>query len=152
MTQSRPEGRPQMSPTLFYDDPAAAIDWLVKAFGFDVQLLIKAPDGAIAHSELTLGDGLIIVGGTAGLEAWTSPKSLGGAVTQSLYVYVDDVDGHCERAQAAGAKVFRELETQDYGDRVYGAEDCEGHLWFFGQRIDDDAWERASRDRESASS
>lgn len=80
------------------------------------------------------------------MEAWKSPKSLGGAVTQALYVFVDDVDAHCQRARAVGARIFRELETQDYGDRGYGALDCEGHHWFFGQRVDDEAWETATKD------
>jgi uncharacterized glyoxalase superfamily protein PhnB len=60
--------------------------------------------------------------------------------TQSLCVYVDDVDAHCERARAAGAKIIREPKTTDYGDkywtdRSYGAVDPEGHLWWFMQRL-----------------
>jgi uncharacterized glyoxalase superfamily protein PhnB len=69
-----------------------------------------------------------------------SPVSLGARNTQSLCVYVDDVDAHCARARAAGAQVFREPTTTDYGgkywtDRSYGALDPEGHMWWFMQRM-----------------
>jgi uncharacterized glyoxalase superfamily protein PhnB len=63
-----------------------------------------------------------------------------GANTQGLFLYVDDIDAHCERARAAGAKVLTEPKVSDYGeeywaDRGYEAEDPEGHRWWFAQRI-----------------
>ncbi len=69
-----------------------------------------------------------------------SPRTVGGANTQSLVIYVDDADAHCERARAAGAEITVEPATQDYGegywvDRSYGALDPEGHHWWFLQRL-----------------
>lgn len=69
-----------------------------------------------------------------------SPRGLGGANTQSLCVFVDDVDAHAAHARAAGAKIIEGPATQDYGaehwaDRSYRAEDPEGHHWFFMQRL-----------------
>ena len=63
-----------------------------------------------------------------------------GCNTQNLMVYVDDIDGHCEQARQAGARIVAEPELHDYGDdywadRSYGALDPEGHLWWFSQRI-----------------
>jgi uncharacterized glyoxalase superfamily protein PhnB len=58
-------------------------------------------------------------------------------VTQSLYVYVDDVDRHFARARQAGAAIIEEPSDQSYGDRRYGAADPEGHHWYFAQRIRD---------------
>ena len=139
-----PVGWPRLSASVFYDDPHAAIDWLCRAFGFEVRLKVEGEDGAIHHSELCFGEGLVMVGGTGGKEPWQSayrsPRALGGAVTQALALHVDDVDAHHARAVAAGAKVIREPETNDYGeaywaDRSYGALDPEGHLWWFMQRI-----------------
>ena len=57
-----------------------------------------------------------------------------------MMVYVDDVDAHCARARAAGAKLVTELATTDYGpgywlDRGYEVEDPEGHRWWFIQRL-----------------
>ena len=55
-------------------------------------------------------------------------------------VFVDDVDAHCARARAAGARIADEPKVHDYGedywaDRSYGAVDPEGHLWWFTQRV-----------------
>jgi uncharacterized glyoxalase superfamily protein PhnB len=141
-----PAGWPRISSALFYDDAAAAIDWLCRVFGFEVRLKVESEPGRIEHSELTFGEGLIMVGRSGGKSARAvplpckSPSSLGGSVTQALCVFVDDVDLHCERARAAGAKIVEEPTTTDHGeeywaDRTYRAEDLEGHQWWFMQRV-----------------
>jgi len=144
--KSPPAGWPRISAAVFYDDPAAAIDWLCRAFGFEVRLKVEGEGGTIEHSELVFGEGLIMVGG-AGADRpehklMVSPRSTGGGNTQNLCVCVDDVDAHYARARAAGAQIFREPENSDYGeeyasDRTYGATDPEGHQWFFMQRLRD---------------
>src|SRR6266508_3189063 len=139
-----PPGWPRISAAVFYDDAAAAIDWLCRAFGFEVRLKVEGEGGRIEHSELVYGEGLIMVGETggdrAGQEHMVSPRSTNGGNTQTLCVFVDDVDAHCAHAVASGARIFRGLETSDYGeaywaDRTYGVTDPEGHLWFFIQRM-----------------
>jgi len=55
---------------------------------------------------------------------------------------VDDVEAHCARARAAGAKIRSEPTTTDYGedhwtDRGYECEDIGGHHWWFYQRLRD---------------
>lgn len=138
-----PSGWPRLSSSVFYDDPRAAIDWLCRAFGFELRLKVEGDDGVIHHSELCFGEALVMVSGTGGREPWQalyrSPQTT-GFVTQACALFVDDVDAHHERAVAAGAKVLRALETNDYGDdywtdRSYGALDLEGHLWWFMQRM-----------------
>ena len=142
--KNTPKGWPRISPAVFYDDGAAAIDWLCRAFGFEVRLKVVGDGGRIEHSELTYGDGLIMAGtaGKPGRTSTASPKSLGGKITQSLMLYVDDVDAHCARARAAGATISIEPADHDYGpdhwsDRSYGAIDPEGHHWWFSQRMRD---------------
>ncbi len=143
-----PPGWPRMAASVYYDDPKAAIAFLRKAFGFELKLLVESDDGVVQHSELLFGDAMVIVGGSGvkdpSRESWQkdqkSPKSLGGANTQSLCFFVDDCDGHCATARGAGASIFREPATNDYGDdywadRTYGAHDPEGHVWFFMQRM-----------------
>ena len=145
-----PAGWPRLSASVFYDDPRAAIDWLCKAFGFEVRLKVEGDDGTIHHSELVFGEALVMVGGTGradpGKEAYqknqVSPRSLNGAVTAALCLFVDDADAHCARSRAAGAEIFYEPATSDYGDdywsdRSYGARDPEGHQWWFMQRLRD---------------
>jgi uncharacterized glyoxalase superfamily protein PhnB len=51
---------------------------------------------------------------------------------QAVYVAVDDVDAHYERARSADAEITRELENTDYGSREYSARDLEGQHWHFG--------------------
>ncbi len=135
-----PKDWPRISSALFYEDPAAAIDWLCSAFGFKVRIKVEGPGGAIVHSELEYGEGLIMVGGVNAEKSFGSPRGLGGLNTQSLMVFVDDVDAHCAHARTCGAKIFAEPEDHDYGpehwtDRSYGAIDPEGHRWWFAQRL-----------------
>ena len=147
--KSTPKGWPRISSSIFYDDAAGAIDWLCRAFGFEVRLRVEGEKGRIEHSELVFGDGLIMVGssnadGQAGppfKAKFKSPRSVGGN-TQSMMVYVDDADAHCARARAAGAEIFMEPAVHDYGedywaDRSYGAVDPEGHHWWFTERVRD---------------
>ncbi len=131
---------------IFYDDPRAAIDWLGKAFGFEARIVVDGPNGEVVHSELVLADALIQVATAGRMPGSKSPKDVGGGYTQSLYVFVADVDAHCEQARAGGAEIIQEPVTQHYGDRVYGCLDCEGHPWYFGQRVDDAAWEAANKE------
>jgi uncharacterized glyoxalase superfamily protein PhnB len=129
-----PEGWPQISASLSYADPSVALEFLAKAFGFEIRVRYADPDGSVAHAELELGEGLVMLGPSSAAERRLSPRDLDGANTQTLYVFVDDVEAHCERARRAGAVIFREPEDSYYGHRVYGAEDLEGHRWFFGQK------------------
>jgi uncharacterized glyoxalase superfamily protein PhnB len=143
-----PEGWPRISSSLFYDDASAAIEFLGRAFGFEVRLKIEGEGGRIEHSELTYGEGLIMVGSAGGKASRPggmpaqSPRSVGGINTQILCVIVDDVDAHCERARSAGAQILEAPKTVDYGDeywsdRSYRCADPEGHNWFFMQRVRD---------------
>ena len=134
MPKNPPENTPRVTPYLYYQDVAAALRFLADAFGFHEKLRMPGPDGKIAHAEMTLGDGLVMMG-CPGAD-YRNPKRL-GQTTQSLYVYVDDVDAHCARAKKAGAKIVDEPADQYYGDRRYGAEDPEGHHWYFATHVRD---------------
>jgi uncharacterized glyoxalase superfamily protein PhnB len=150
--QPTPSGWPRISSALYYEDANAAIDWLAKAFGFEPRLIVEGDGGVIVHSELSFGEGLVMVG-SAGRRPWCrSPRALAGGNTQSLLLYVDDVEAHCARARATGATIASEPATTDYGeeywsDRVYEAVDCEGHHWWFCQRLANPTKPRSGRVR-----
>ena len=132
-----PPGWPRLSASLYCEDPRAEIDWLVKAFGFEVRLVVDGDGGSVTHSELTFGDAVIMIGSAR--DGAVTPKAAGG-FTGGLFLYVDDADAHCARAKAAGARITRELATNDYGadywtDRSYGCVDPEGHQWYFAHRV-----------------
>ena len=132
-----PDGMPRITAGVYYEDSATALDWLEKAFGFKTRLKIPGPNGQIMHSELEYEDGLIFVGQACLNEKKTSPQTLDGAMTSGLYIYVDNVDAHCERSRDAGAKILQEPEDTFYGDRNYTAQDPEGHHWKFAQHVRD---------------
>ena len=125
----------RITPNVFYDDLGAALEWLTKSFGFETRMSMPGPDGAIMHAEMQVADSAIMMSPTKDTPAWCSPKSLGGKVTTTLYIYVDDVDAHCARARSAGATIVSELETMFWGDRTYVTEDPEGHRWTFAQHV-----------------
>jgi uncharacterized glyoxalase superfamily protein PhnB len=138
-----PPGWPRISSSLYSQDAARSIDWLCRAFGFEVRLKVEGDDGRIEHSELTLGDGLIMVADSSRRERFPyrrSPREIDGFNTQNMMAYVDDVEAHCKQAREAGAKIVAEPETHDYGgdywaDRSYECEDPDGHHWWFCQRL-----------------
>lgn len=128
--------RSTLSPALFYEDPAAAIDFLQAAFGFELTLRVTDPQGHIGHAQMACGDGAEIMLGPVDWAAWAkSPAQLGGATTQSVHLQVADIDAHYRRAKAAGARIDAAPADQFYGDRTYRAADLEGHLWTFSQTL-----------------
>ncbi|MGH9130432.1 MAG: VOC family protein [Acidimicrobiales bacterium] len=125
---------------VYYEDPKAAVDWLVDAFGLEVTMAIDGPPESpeMCHYEMALeGNGRLMVGGQ-----WTptirSPRGLDGANTQTLQVHLaKGLDAHCACAREAGATITQEPTEQFYGDRTYRAIDIEGHMWTFAQHVRD---------------
>ena len=137
--QNPPPGMQRIIPMLNYADAPAAIDFLVRAFGFRERRVYPVKDGRIGHAELALGDGG--PGGNVVMLASVFPEmgqiaagQAGGHYSQ-IFCYVEDVDAHHAQAQAAGARITAGPEDQFHGERHYRAEDPEGHRWIFGQRI-----------------
>ena len=133
-------------PMLAYEDAAAAVDWLVKAFGFHERLRYTEDDGTVTHAELaTEGGGLIMlatptpdyVSPRRHRETCEQARKWSGVpyVIDGVLVEVDDVDAHVARAKAAGATILSDPEDVDAGIRHYRAEDLEGHRWMFSQEL-----------------
>ena len=134
---------PSLAPYLFYDDVERAARFLQDAFGFRRTFESPDPKGGLAHAQLAHASGLLMLGhaGGGGLKLVKSAGAL-PALHAGVYVFVDDVDAHCERARAAGATIASEPSTTDHGegywvDRSYEAIDLEGHHWWFMQRLRD---------------
>lgn len=121
-------------PALQCQDAPAAIEFLCKAFGFERKAIYAGEGGTVAHAQLTLGNGMVMLGSANDTDygkLLVRPRAAGG-VTMSVYCIVEDPDAHCARAKAAGAKITREPQTQDYGGRDYTCKDPEGNVWTFG--------------------
>jgi uncharacterized glyoxalase superfamily protein PhnB len=135
MTTPIKNGPSTIIPAMRYRNAAAAIEWLCQAFGFEKHLVVPGENGTIAHAELTLGNGMMMLGSVRDNEfskLVKQPDQLDGVETQSPYVVVKDADAHYARAVAAGAKIVREIEDASYGGRGYSCRDLEDHLWSFG--------------------
>ena len=134
MSENAPEKPAPITPYLYYEDVAGALAWLSRVFGFREreQETLRSAEGAVVHSAMQAGAGVIMLG-CPGAD-YKCPKRL-GRVTQNLYVYVDDVERHFASAQQAGAEILSAPEDTFYGDRRYGAADVEGHHWYFAQKL-----------------
>lgn len=127
-------------PYLFYEDPAAAIDWLAKAFGTTERFRLTMRNGAIAHAEVEIGGGVVMIG-NVGVRNRVRPST----VRSSIYVFVENADVHCEKAKQAGAEIIEAPSDRPFGDRVYLAKDNEGHEWYFAQHLRDVSVEELAR-------
>ena len=131
---------PNIYPALGYRDARAAIRFLGEAFGFEERVVYPGGDDRdIAHAELSLGPGIIMLGSASKDMAGVDTGALTAGdeadfsrIPFSIYVAIEEVDAHCERARAAGAEIVREPNDTDYGSREYSARDLEGNVWSFG--------------------
>lgn len=119
-----------ITPYLLYEDGEAAIDFLTRAFGFrEVDRATGAAGGLHAELEVPPHGGRIYLGQPP--EPFQNPARIGR--TSLVYVLVDSVDAHNDRAKAAGARITEELTDTPYGHRRYGCADPQGHEWTFAQ-------------------
>ena len=130
-------------PSLRYQDCRQAIDWLCATFGFEEQLVVPNENGGIAHARLVCGAAMIMLGDyhrdadDPFGQLHKSPLQLDGYNTASVYMIVEDVDAHYEKARAAGVEIVLDI-VDEHGGRGYTCKDLEGHLWSFGSA---DPWE-----------
>ncbi|MFI5072561.1 MAG: VOC family protein [Terriglobales bacterium] len=131
MIQNRSVPPDTILPHIVYQNVDDAIAWLAKTFGFSEHYRYGNPtSGAQMH----LGNAWIMVRGAR--EGSASPSKLGYG-TQSLTVFVDDLDAHYARSKAAGAKLVENLHETEYGELQYAAEDLDGHHWLFSRHVHD---------------
>jgi PhnB protein len=114
-----PEGYHTVTPFLNVDGASAALEFYKKAFGAEERLRMQAPDGKIMHSEIKIGDSLIMV----------SDVMMNAATKASIHLYVPDADATWKRAVAAGAKVEMPLADQFWGDKWGVLSDKWGNRW-----------------------
>ena len=121
-------------PVLTYQDIAAAHDFLVNAFGFAGSGVARNAGGDAIHGEVRAGDATIWLHRVTPEHGLDSP-AVSDVANSGLFVYVEDVDAHFERARTAGARIDSEPVDQPYGQREYGARDPEGHRWWFATPV-----------------
>jgi len=122
-------------PALRYRDAPAAIEWLCNIIGFTRHAVFPGENGLISHAELTLGNGMIMLGSQRDDEygrGFTTPAETGGKETRAAYIVVPDADAVYARAQAARAVIVRPIQDTHYGSREFTLKDPEGHSWSIG--------------------
>ena len=125
---------PTISPVLFYEDLEEAILWLTEAFGFSerVSERVTLENGRIVHSELALGDGMIILSSV--YDKFQVPAA-DSVHHHCLYVSVEDAQSHKTTSIGAGATLIADIIDTDYGARVYSVTDLAGYHWIFAQTL-----------------
>ena len=131
-------------PCLSYRDAGTAIQWLCDTFGFVKKAVYDGPQGTIMHSELTFGNGMIMVAthqpDTEYGRMTAQPDEIGGRETQTVALIASDPDAIYRRAKAGGAKILRDIRDESYGGRSFICSDPEGHIWSVGSY---DPWQAA---------
>jgi PhnB protein len=114
-----PAGFRTVTPALNVADAAATVAFCKKAFGAKERMRIAAPDGRIMHTELQLGDSIVMLN-----DAIHEPAQPG-----NLFLYVPDVDKTFARAVKAGASVVMPPQDMFWGDRFGRVTDPAGNRW-----------------------
>jgi uncharacterized glyoxalase superfamily protein PhnB len=116
-----------------YRDAPAAITWLGKAFGFEPTMQFPDEQGGIAHSELRLGDAVIVV--FSDHDGYERAPRKGETCGLGIYLTVagqSDVDAIHQQAVGAGATSVWQPEMSEYGNYRCRVLDLEGFEWTFG--------------------
>jgi uncharacterized glyoxalase superfamily protein PhnB len=127
--------RTSVIPGMAYRNAPAAIEWLCRVFGFEKHAVHPGPNNTIMHAELTLGDGMIMLGSVTSnsqSQFMKQPDEIGGAETRSDNLIVGDADAIYARAKAAGAEIVFDIEDKPYGGRGFTCRDLEGRIWNVG--------------------
>lgn len=117
-------------PHVIYQDVDKAVEWLTRVFGFSEHYRYGEPTSG---AQMFAAHACIMV---KRARCQTSPAKLGYG-TQSLTIFVDDVDAHYAQARAAGAIIVEDLHETCYGERQYGVIDLDGHHWLFSEHARD---------------
>ena len=131
-----PDGYPAVTPYLMVRDAARFIDFLSTVFGARVTEQLKRPDGKIGHTEVRLGDSLIML---------SEASDDYPATPVMLHFYVEDVDAAFARAIKAGGTVVAEPTKQFYGDRSGGVKEPCGNTIWIATHIEDVAPDELQR-------
>ena len=130
-----PEGLRGATPMLAIRNAAKAIEFYKEAFGVREVMRFSYPDGKVAHAEIALASGAIVMIAEEDLRYNASPESLGGSPV-IMNIYFDDPDAVVARAVKAGAKAIFPVKDQFYGDRSGRIQDPFGHLWIISKVIE----------------
>jgi uncharacterized glyoxalase superfamily protein PhnB len=115
-----------LTPYLVVPDADAEMHFLTTAFGATEVSCQRDGDGTVMHSELKIGDSLVMLG-----QASSQWKALSAA----LYLWVPDVDAVYACALESGATSQSAPEDKPYGHRNAGVVDRNGITWWIASPV-----------------
>jgi PhnB protein len=119
-----PTGFHMVTPYLVAENGPELLEFIKQALGGEETFRTVGPAGGL-HAEVRIGDSMLMVGGgIPGREFRSAPH------THALHVYVEDADGVCKKAVAAGATLIDEPRDQEYGERSGSVKDPAGNIWY----------------------
>ena len=124
-------------PHVTYKNLPEAIAWLTSTLKFIEHYRYGDP---VSGAQIHLDNAWIMVRAARG--DYRSPAELGFG-TQSLTVFLENVEEHYARSKASGVAIVEDLHETEYGELQYAITDPEGHHWLFSRHARDvspDTW------------
>jgi PhnB protein len=113
---------PKLAPYLATHDARGLIGFIERAVGGKLSFEVSGPEGRLAHAEMKIADGLVMIGETPpGRDTFPA----------MLHLYVDDTDAAYGHALDSGATSVREPGDSGDGLRRGGVRDAWGNEWWF---------------------
>jgi uncharacterized glyoxalase superfamily protein PhnB len=122
-----PKGYNSVQVSLNLTDAKAAMEFVKKAFGGKVRVVMPGPDGKIMHAEVKVGDTVLLF----------TDAVVEAARPANLFMYVPSVDKTFAKAVKAGGKVIMPVADMFWGDRWARVEDPYGNRWSIATHIED---------------
>ena len=122
MAQAIPEGYATITPTLIFDDAAAAMTLYTQAFGATEDYRTLMPNGKIMHACLQIGSSKLFLSDLM-------PNCGSSTQHSCFYLYVEDVDAACAKAAEAGLELTMPPADMFWGDRMGALKDKFGIRW-----------------------
>jgi len=132
MVKNRSVPTDHILPHVYYENVADALTWLTSVFGFVEDYHFNLPDGQLHGVMIHIGNAWVMLKNSG--RTMTSPRKL-GFQTQSLMVFVNNVDEHYLNSISSGARILEKIFNTEYGERQYSAQDLEGHVWTFSKHV-----------------
>jgi PhnB protein len=133
-----PDRYRRITPAIVVNGAAKALEFYAQVFGAKERSRFPGPDGTILHSEIEIGDSVLIVEDAVPFMGTQAPPAGGFDGTPSfLYIYVSDVNAVLQRAVELGATLKRPAQDQFYGDRDGFIIDPFGHGWTISSHLED---------------
>jgi PhnB protein len=130
-----PQGFHTITPGLICKNASAAIELYKRAFGAVEINRMSDRNGRIMHAELQIGDSRLFLSDE--FPGMAMAPTAGALPSQSLYLYVENVDAAYQQAVAAGCKEGMPVTNMFWGDRFGKVVDPEGHHWNLATHVED---------------